>query len=257
MVGCVRVPTESHVQTVEITDPRIARGLPVEHAAILSAHFALDAAAALQGQDALPVVFSVELDASTVVPEYFFVGRQGGARARPTAAILAPASEDDENRTVLLIGEFGSPTDRPPTSVAVAGPVYSEGGTSLRGLSASVLPYDTPPTVVLALRLSAAEGRCAGAGSVVRTYWTEGLRGLSPEAATQVSVQLADGATRPASAFDDQAPAGQDGADDNVLDVCVAEASAPLRLKIAANVVTDPAGHPNAAVDVDVPHDGG
>ena len=235
-----------------IEDPGGPRTPAPDKPAILSAHFAINDAPPLDGADALPVVFSVELDAATVVPEYFFIGREDGRRARPDMAILAPANEADENRTVLLIGDFGAPDETPATTVAVSGPVYSEAGGSLRGLASPVLAFDTPPTVVFAERLAPQQGRCAGAGSVVRTYWTEGLRALDPDSTSKVTIELDDGSSRPAVAFDDQGAPGLDGGDDNVLDICLGDKARPVRLQIAAAILTDPAGHTNIAIDVDI-----
>jgi len=252
--GCVvrSAPPRQTPHSVEIVAPVQSPRAPSEDPAILSAHFAIDDAPPLDGADALPIVFNVELDASTVVPEHFIVAREGGSRARPTAARLSPANESDENRTVLLIGDFGGPDDRPPTNVAVSGAVYSEGGASLRGLASDVLAYATPPTVVYAELLAPSEGRCDGAGAAVRTYWTEGLRALDPEATGRFSIGTDDGGSVVAASFDDQGAPGEDGADDNVLDVCVAEPSRPVRLRVEAGVVTDPAGHANGAIDVDI-----
>ncbi len=134
----------------------------------------------------------------------------------------------------------------------MSGALYSEAGESLRGLAAAVLAFDTPPTIVLAERLQATEGRCAGAKTAVRTYWTEGLRALAPESVAKVELQTDGGQTVAASGFDDQGLPGSDGADDNVLDVCVSLDAQPVRLRIPAGVLTDPAGHANAAIDVDV-----
>lgn len=252
--GCVvrSAPPQQNPGGVEIVAPIQSPRAPMEQPAILSAHFAIDDAPPLDGADALPVVFNVEIDASTVVPEHFIVAREDGSRARPTGARLSPANESDENRTVLLTGDFGGPKDRPPTNVAVSGAVYSEAGASLRGLASDVLAFTTPPTVVYAELLTPAEGRCADAGSAVRTYWTEGLRALDPASTGRFSIGTDDGGSVQAASFDDQGVPGEDGADDNVLDVCVAEEGRPVRLRVEAGVLTDPVGHANAAVDVDI-----
>lgn len=221
--------------------------------AILSAHFAINNAPALGGADVLPIVFNVEVDASTVVPRYFIVARGDGSQAWPEDAVLAPANEADENRTVVLLGDFGGPEQDPPTHVSVAGPLYGEQGEALRGLTATVLPFHTPPAVVAAELLQPAPGRCPDATWVVRTYWSEGLRDLSAEAGTTVSVQTADGATIPPAGFDDQAAGGKDDGEDNVLDVCVNADARPVGVHLPAGLLTDPAGHVNTAADVDVP----
>lgn len=252
-VGCVRSPAPRQtVHTVELAgvEPTPAPG-GIEPE-ILSAHFAVNDAPPLGGADGLPIVFNVELDATTVVASHFIVARDDGSRARPTDARLSPANESDENRTVLLIGDFGGPDDRPASNVAVAGPLYSEDGVPLRGLAAEVLAFETPPTIVFAEAISPAEGRCASAAEVVRTYWTEGVRNVGPETLAQIMVLTERGQTVHPAAVDDQAVPGQDGAEDNVLDLCLADAVGPVRVQVQAGALNDPAGHPNVKVDVDV-----
>ena len=244
-------PPQSTVHTLELPAPPspVAPRVP---ASILSAHFAQDNVPSLEGADVLSVVFSVELDASTVVAEHFVIAREDGTRARPKLALLSPANESDENRTVLLLGDFGGPDDRPATNIAVSGAVYSEAGESLRGLAAAVLAFETPPTVVFAEQLPPRQGRCAGAASMIRTYWTEGLRDLDPKALARLEISTEAGVNAHPSAVDDQASPGQDGADDNVLDLCLKAAVRPVRLRLPAGVLKDAAGHANEAVDVDV-----
>ncbi|MEM6992947.1 MAG: hypothetical protein AAF721_20695 [Myxococcota bacterium] len=250
--GCVRqaAPPQT-VHTIDFPAPTAVAPAPVPPE-ILSAHFAIDNAPPLDGLDALPVVFSVELDAATVVPAYFLVARSDGSRARPKAAVLSPASESDENRTVLLVGEFGAPGKAAPTNVAVSGPVYSEEGQALRGLAAPVLAFETPPTIVFAESLAPAEGRCPEAKSVIRTYWSEGLRALAPEATAKLRVEIDGGQDVTPTGFDDHGAPGQDAGDDNVLDICVGHDARPLRLRVEAGVLADPAGHANEKLDVDV-----
>lgn len=250
--GCAR--TFVPPQTVRAASPLppVSSATPRVPATILSAHFALNNAPPLRGLDALPVVFSVELDPSTVVAEHFIISRGDGLRSRPKEALLSPANEGDENRTVLLVGDFGAPDDRPPTHVSVSGALYSEEGQALRGLAAPVAAFEVAPTVVYAEVLQPGEGRCEGARAMVRTYWSEGLRGLSPAALERVAVHTESGERLHPTRFDDQASPGSDAAEDNVLDVCMGAAGRPVRLQIEAGILTDPAAHPNAEVDVDV-----
>ena len=250
--GCARTFVPPQTVRAAAPLPPVAAAKPRTPAAILSAHFALNNAAPLGGADALPVVFSVELDPSTVVAEHFIISRGDGVRSRPTEALLSPANEGDENRTVLLVGDFGAPDDGPPTHVSVSGALYSEDGQALRGLAAPVSAFEVAPTVVYAEVLQPGEGRCEGAGSMVRTYWTEGLRALSPDAAQHVAVHTESGERLQPTGFDDQAAPGSDGAADNVLDLCMGQQGRPVRLQIEAGILTDPASHANAKVDVDV-----
>ena len=40
-------------------------------------------------------------------------------------AVLAPANENGENRTVLLLGEFGTAVTNPPVEVRVVGDLFT------------------------------------------------------------------------------------------------------------------------------------
>ena len=249
-LGC-RPPAQTQVHTLEVSAPA-APGSPAPGPAeILSAHFAIDEAPPLGGDDALPVVFSAEIDAASVVPQAFLVALEDGSRARPRQALLAPASEDDENRTVLLVGEFGGPLDNPPRNVAVVGALYTEDGRSLRYTAAEVLAFDVPPVVVYAEAREPRAGRCEGAGIVVRTYWQEGLRGVDRDDLDAVTVERRGGGEARPFAFDDHALDSQER-EDNVLDLCLRGEQPPLRLRVQPGAFTDPAGHASAAVDIDV-----
>jgi hypothetical protein len=219
--------------------------------AILSAHLGIVDALALDGLDALPVVFSGDIDAASLRPEVFQVMFGDGGRVTPKDARLAPASENDENRTVLLIGDFGDPTSRPPTDVMVVGRLFGEGGESFEGLVIEVDPFEVPGRAVLAERMPGGPGACEGAAQAIRTYWIDGLRGVAREDLAGIKVTLQDGTTVVPVAFDDH-DLEDDSGDDNVLDLCVAESSPATRVDVAAALFADPPGHPSAAVRIDV-----
>jgi hypothetical protein len=218
---------------------------------ILSAHLALADAEPLEGRDAVVVVFNVEVDAASLRPEVFWVSLGNGDRARAAEAVLAPANEDDENRTVLLVGEFGSATDNPPVSVAVFGNLYTEDGGTLGGLAADIWAFDTPGSVVAAVRIAPAPGRCEGAPAVVRTYWIDDLRGVDNQDKALLRLTLDDGTTVVPDGFDDHDPAREASAD-NVLDLCLPHAGRAVHLRVEPGAFADAAGHPSGAVDVEI-----
>ena len=73
---------------------------------------------AVEPQDGMPLVFSVQIDADSVSPSAFAPSE--GTRVTPLCATLRPALESLEQRTVLLVGEF-SPGDAAPARVEVVG----------------------------------------------------------------------------------------------------------------------------------------
>jgi hypothetical protein len=220
---------------------------------ILSAHLARVDDPELDGKDGLLVVFDVEVDAAALQPRVFVVTRSTEGPAWPEQAVLAPASEDDENRTVLLVGELGDATAQgQPTHVAVVGPLYAEDGRSLQGLGAPIVPFDVPPQVVAVQVLAAAPGRCERAAQVLRTYWNDELRGVEPEDLPRVRVWAGEAAPAPPLRFEDHTAQHAEAGQDNVLDLCIDDPAPLRRLRIDAGAFRDPAGHASATVELPV-----
>ena len=70
-------------------------------------------------KDGMPVVFSHTVNPDSLQAEDFRVVRQSGATNTPMCVTLRPAGDKDENRTVLMIGEFGNADDDPPVKVLI------------------------------------------------------------------------------------------------------------------------------------------
>ena len=69
--------------------------------------------------DGMPVNFRFPLDLSSLSGTDFEVVDSLGNIHIPMCAVLAPANENGENRTVLLLGEFGTAVTNPPVEVRV------------------------------------------------------------------------------------------------------------------------------------------
>ena len=70
----------------------------------------------------MPVNFRFPLDSSSLTETDFEVVENSlGNIHIPMCAVLAPANENGENRTVLLLGEFGTAVTNPPVEVRVVG----------------------------------------------------------------------------------------------------------------------------------------
>lgn len=197
------------------------------------------------------MVFSVELDAAAMHPRGFVVSRHDAGPVWPKRAIFAPASEDDENRSILLVGDFGA-AEHPPTHVAVSGSLYSESGVPLSGLGAPVVPFAAPPQVVAFEILPGGPGRCEGAAQVVRTYWSDELRGVGPEDLARVRVRTSAAEPAPPVRFDDHQTEHGEAGQDNVLDLCLAEAAPVVSVRVEAGAFRDVAGHQSAAIELRV-----
>ena len=75
--------------------------------------------------DGMPVNFQFPLDASSLSETDFEVLDGLGNVHTPVCALLAPANENGENRTVLLLGEFGTAVSNPPVEVSVVGELFT------------------------------------------------------------------------------------------------------------------------------------
>ena len=99
---------------------------------LVSAFFGLDNALAglLCNQpgsllDGMPVNFQFPLDESSLSETDFEVLDGLGNVHIPICALLAPANENGENRTVLLLGEFGTAVTNPPVEVRIVGELFT------------------------------------------------------------------------------------------------------------------------------------
>lgn len=219
--------------------------------AILSAHVARLDDLELGGKDGVVVVFDAEVDAAALQARSFVVTYLDAGPVTAERAILAPASEDDENRTVLLVGELAA-MGAEPSHVVVVEPLWAEDGRSLEGLSAPVVPFAAGPRTVAAEVLATGPGRCEGAARVVRTYWSDELRGVEAEDLARVRISIGEGeaaAVKPVR-FDDHAALHGEAGEDNVLDLCLEDAALPRRVWIDAGAFRGPAGHESVAADV-------
>ena len=173
------------------------RLVTVQEARPLSAFFGLDdslpfAANALclgaWGKDGMPVVLSHTVNPDSLQADDFRVVRQSGATDTPMCVTLRPAGDMDENRTVLLIGEFGNENDDPPVKVLVIDDLFSDSSDSpqvnFRETEVSVIPLDAGPEIILAAVVPKDIWSLSGRGTscptatkqVVRVTWTGGVR---------------------------------------------------------------------------------
>ena len=218
--------------------------------AILSAHLARVDDPELGGKDGLVVVFDTELDAAALRARAFAVMQADREPASPEQATLAPASEDDENRTVLLIGELAdAAAGAEPTHVAVIGPLWAEDGRTLEGLGTPVEPFAAGPRMVATEVLAAGPGRCEGTAQLLRTYWSDELRGVEDQDRARVRIAVATAEPVSPVRFEDHVASHAEAGQDNVLDLCIAEPAPLRRVSIEAGAFAGPAGHASAAVD--------
>jgi len=162
--------------------------------AIVSAFFGLDNVLPslflcnqLGGQlDGMPVNFKFPLDVSSLSETDFEVLDRLGNIRTPMCVSLGPANENGENRTVLLLGEFGTPITNPPVEVRVVGDLFTTDTFSgesacseiinLKGITTSnVIPLADGPSLFFAQRIDGNLNECNSGTQTIQVAWNGGV----------------------------------------------------------------------------------
>ncbi|MEO1639483.1 MAG: hypothetical protein AAFU41_09595 [Pseudomonadota bacterium] len=277
-------PSLAEVTSLDLTDTTVDAGLPRESggqsASLLSAFFGLDnglprlASRAICsgafGMDGMPVIFSTEIDHTTMQAGDFRVTTASGAVGQMQCVTLLPATDDGELRTVLLVGEFGTAEIDPPVSVEVVGHLRSiDGSLDFRGAEIAVTPLAPGPSLVMAEiadptvpDLGLGQRRTDGddcptddIAQAVRVVWAGGVtleNGDEPGDAERdlyrVTVRTADGAEREIT----PAALADLGDGDNNHLLCLNTTDTPVSVSFPEGVFTDPNDDLNPATSVAV-----
>lgn len=143
------------------------------------------------GSDGMPLIFSHEVDITTLEPGDLKITTASGAIGEVICLTLAPADDQGELRTALLLGQYGSIDDQ-PVKVEIVGNVLSLDGTlNFKGAEVTVTPLEVGPSLVWAEIVPEAEwnlgavatklpwgggnGCPVGTKQVVRVTWDGGV----------------------------------------------------------------------------------
>jgi len=244
-------------------------------ARVLTAFFGLDNALPIAsiglswkapGKDGMPLVFSHEIDPSTIDASDFQVTTSQGNVTNVLVATLRPATEAYELRTVLLIGEFGNHPDDEPVAVSIIGDLRARSGQNLKGQKVSVTPLDAGPFLSYAeyFKLDSyypyvGTGRGCDCpidktSVVIRTVWAGGVRALDGEELGARELQN----------FNVQLQVGNDtisvqpfqiadlSDNDNNIDLCISHEGLPLKVSVKAGTAIDPRDDANKATSLEV-----
>lgn len=277
-------PSLADVTSLEPTDTTANAGLSRQNgdqsADLLSAFFGLDnglprlASRAICrgafGKDGMPVIFSTEIDHTTMQAGDFRVITASGAVGQMQCVTLLPATDGGELRTVLLVGEFGTAETDPPVSVEIVGHLHAiDGKLDFRGASIDVTPLPPGPTLVMAeiadptapdlglgqRRTDGDDCPSDGIAQAVRVVWAGGVvlaNGDEPGDAERdlyrVTVRAADGTERDVTP-DALADLG-DGDNNHLL--CLGTADTPISVAFPAGIFVDPNKDLNPETEVAV-----
>jgi hypothetical protein len=277
-------PGLADVTSLDLTDTTpdasLSREAGGQSAELLSAFFGLDnglprlASRAICrgafGMDGMPVIFSTEIDHTTMQAGDFRVTTASGATGEMLCVTLLPATDGGELRTVLLVGEFGAAETDPPVSVEIVGHLHSIDGTlDFRGAQVDVTPLAPGPSLVMAeiadpaaqdlglgqRRTDGDDCPTDGIVQAVRVVWAGGVtleNGDEPGDAERdlyrVTVRAADGTEREITPV---ALADLGDGDNNHL-LCLDTADTPISVSFPAGIFTDPNDDLNPATSVAV-----
>lgn len=163
--------------------------------AIVSAFFGLDNSLPIlanalclgaNGLDGMPVNFNYPIDASSLSETDFEVIDSLGNSNTPLCAVLAPANESGENRTVLLIGDFGTAGTNTPVRVNVIGELFTTNTLSnesscsetinLNGsYTTNVVPLNNGPSLFFAQKIEGSINECGSGTQTIQVAWNGGI----------------------------------------------------------------------------------
>ena len=223
------------------------------------------------GKDGMPVVFSHELDVSSMQAGDFKVTLASGAVGTLNCVTLAPANDPGELRTVLLVGEYGDP-DNQPVRVEIVGNLLSiDRKVNFKGKRIGVIPLEAGPSMAWAeivprdqweiskkptlLPLGGGSGCAPGTELVVRVTWEGGI--TKPGGAEiddeerrlyQVLVQNPDGTITTVTPF----ALADMGDNDNNHRLCLDTPGVPLSVSFPGGYITDPRDDLNPSTTITV-----
>jgi hypothetical protein len=209
--------------------------------------------------DGMPVIFSHEIDVSTMQAGDFRVTAASGKIGKITCVTLAPADDKGDFRTVLFAGHYGSIDDQ-PVKVEVIGNLLSiDKSLNFKGASVDVIPLEDGPTMIWTevvpedewelgkaatpLRWGGGSGCPMGTKKVVRVTWAGGITKPGGDEVDdverlqyKVTVLQENGGTIVATPF----TLGDLGDGDNNHKLCLDVTGIPQSVFFPAGYLTDP-----------------
>ena len=275
LAGCSDIQSLSSTQQEDATDPANYAQATEGQAALLSAFYGLDGALPSFASyricghfgftDGMPVIFSTEVDIETLEAGDFQVTLQDGQNFSVGCATPAPAEDQGEFRTILLVGDFGSINNQPAT-VSVTGNIISlDQTTNFIGQSVAATLLEDGPFLVhaevvdkanwqigkQATRLPFGGGDACPASTkqIIRVVWSGGVTKpggdeINDEEVQAYKVLLADNTTTRPFAIGDL------GDGDNNHELCLDTETTVLSIEFPEGLMTDPREDLNPATTI-------
>ena len=258
-----------------VLSDRIPQTDKTREAKILSAFFGLDNALPktaigispkAPGKDGMPIIFSHELEPSTLDASDFKVKTSNGKSFKVDVVTFKPAIEAFELRTVLLIGDYGDAPDNEPVEVKIVGELLARSGQNFKGQKVTVTPLSKGPFLSYAEHFAIDDAYPyvkKGKGcdcpknrttTVVRTVWAGGVRAMNGEELGENEIQQFTVTLKRRNKTIEVHPfqIADIGDNDNNIDLCIREKGIPISVNVKANTAIDPRDDANDFTEIKI-----
>ena len=215
--------------------------------------------------DGMPVNFKFPIDASSLSETDFEVLDSLGNIHTPICTFLAPANENGENRTVLLLGEFGTAVTNPPVEVRVVGDLFTTDTLSgesacseiinLNGITTTnVIPLDDGPSLFFAQRIDGNLNECNSGIQTIQVAWNGGVTPYINGDTESDLFQYYIGYSDSSGVLIPHVPISiaDINDNDNFHQLCFSTSDEIVKISMMANTVEDPNQDPNLYCEIDV-----
>jgi len=213
--------------------------------------------------DGMPVNFRFPLDSSSLLETDFEVVDSLGNIHIPMSAVLAPANENGENRTVLLLGEFGTAVTNPPAEIRVVGDLFTidtlpeESAYSeiinLNGITTTnIIPLADGPSLFFAQRIDGILNECTSGTQTIQVAWDGGITPYISGDTESDLFQYYIGYSNSSGVLIPHVPISIADIDDtdNFHQLCFSTSDEIVKISMKANTVKDPNHDPNSYSEI-------
>ena len=209
--------------------------------------------------------YNAKLEEGSVWKNDFEVVDSLGYIHIPMCAVLAPANENGENRTVLLLGEFGTAVTNPPVEVRVVGDLFTIDTLSgesvcsaiinLNGITTTnVIPLADGPSLFFAQRIDGNLNECNSGTQTIQVAWDGGITPYISGDTESDLFQYYIGYSDSSGVLIPHIPISIADIDDNdnFHQLCFSTNDEIVKISMMANTVEDPNHDPNLYSEIDV-----
>ena len=215
--------------------------------------------------DGMPVNFKFPLDVSSLSETDFEVVDRLGNIHTPNCVSLAPANENGENRSVLLLGEFGTAVTNPPVEVRVIGDLFTTDTISgesacseiinLNGITTTnVISLDDGPSLFFAQKIDGNLNECNSGTQTIQVAWNGGVTPYISGDTESDLFQYYVGYSYCSGVLIPHVPISiaDINDNDNFHQLCFSTSDEIVKISMMANTVEDPNHDPNLYSEIDV-----